>query len=677
MSDNKKFRPRAVLCYSSADDWLAGGIADAISDKEFYLPLDTVCVNGSDDLKQIISEGDDGHTCFIVLLTPCSIEKLWIGLGIDDNRILEMRNTGRLLPVVHRLTADDWPVEKISKILFETALEMRERCDVTQLVAYIQSFGDKAPPVHADELIGHTKICDISEEVQHISFYLGPSSGFKSEIAQIRKGYKGSEDRLQSALRWLEERGLAKIDGEVVQGVQPSINCFVHIKFMNTIRSCGIAENISILWQDTLILKRERFEGKIFNDEGSLDIRLVASADRSGRIKLEVEPKPNSLDTMKELEFAYCKTVDLKCVSTVNKARKLTSENLLVRCDIKEDPVPMWFEGLDKVVITDKAEEHKDKVNMTICLSELDIVPNYKFGNVITAPPKAENLGFVHISGSAAQTLKNRSNKRITANLSIVNSVKEAPNNWEGEVSKLASRIITVLGFAQGGGLYCPITEIIKDGSIETVFLCKGESAPQFMPVIQRGEDLDQLIKGVIKKNQEFNDEQWEVLQRAIGFFLSSQLFNGISLLSNLAAIETLVKVFGDKSREGCKSASKIEFFLQDRDIFSNGIESDDVRQMVDNRNDLAHEAKLSTENIAGAFATSYEIFIRIVISLLDFKGWYCTYHRCEKGIRSFPKCEEVKEASVGSIAFLLKQQKWQATAKGEVSPFSTHLPSK
>ena len=695
--NDKKPSPRAILCYVSDDDWLARGIADGIEEKEFFIHLTTWCVHSGSELWQKIRESTDKKTHFLVLLTTRSIERLWGKQDVNENEVYKLNKSLRLIPIVHGLSSD-----KAHQTLLEIDVYVvEETCDVAPLVEHIKKLNadPDQPPTSYDASDNFPEPSAAETDARLIARnYLPISSEFKVDITQVVEECKWDKTRLDSAISWLETRGLVKIEDKLIVGKRPRIDCLKHIIYKDTIRSGGMALMISLTRIDTLLLNREEFEGKIYNDGGSFYIQLTASADRSGKIVLDVEPT-NSVETGEELLFAYSELVNLDCTSVQDKNRKLTSDNVRIRCDIYEKPVPICLET-DKVVITDEDKETdllaKNTTKTTLCLSEFDCLdsiyvmnfPSGKFvHNISDSPPPGpmevtpapyvEGLGYLTLESTLENSIKNRTNKRITATLSIT-AVSELENltEWKKGVRNFLQRLITVLEFAQGGNLFCPITELCEGGKVENTFLLHGETALQFMPVIQRGEDLKNLIVKVIEK-QKLGEDKWKGIKEAISFALSAPNYGESRLLLNLIAIEKLVKLFGEERRKKCNLVCKIEFYMRDRNIYFADIKYSDIKKLVDTRNELAHNGKFSggKDDLAQLLALSHEVLTRIILNVFDFNGWYCSY-TSEKGLRSFPECADVAESNVSTLNFLRPLYRWKDLAEQKDSRVPVHLPS-
>ena len=687
--NNKNPSPSAILCYAPEDDWLAHGIADSIEEKEFYIQLSTWCVHDVTKLWQKIREATDNRTHFLVLLTQHSAAKMWPD-RMSEDEFSELIKSGKLVPVAHCMRTDD-----LADDIRPFIIVIGKTCDVDCLVEHIKKLNtDPDQPLMsrgASDSFPKPSAAEIDAQFI-VQKFLFLESEFKVEIAEVVEKCKWDKTRLDSAINWLKSRGLVKIEGSLIVGKRPSIDCFKNI-IMSILKNNGIAGRCHMARTDTLLLKREKFEGKIFNDKGSFDIQLTANADRSGKIVLEVEPVPRSLETERQLLFVYSGKVNLDCVGVNKRNRKLTGQNVQFRGNINKDPVPIWLEP-NRVVITDKSRNTdplaKNTVKITLFLSEFDCLANIYAMNfppgkfVHNMPdstsaepveplpaPYVEGLGFLTLEDTFENSMKNRTNKRITAFLSItaVSKAKNLPK-WKKGVRNFLQRLIPVLEFAQGGNLFCPITELCEGDTVETTFLRHGESARQFMPVLQRGKDLKNLIIRVIEK-QKLSEDKWKGIEEAISFALSAPNYGEARLLLNLIAIERLVKTFGGSSLGELKS------FLESRNISSIDIENGDIKKLVDNRNSLAHEGKFTGDKnkLVPIFALSHEVISRIILSIFDFSGWYCSY-TCERGVRSFPECKIVDKTNVNTLKFLWHLHRWKDLVKQKDSRVPVHLPS-
>ena len=145
---------------------------------------------------------------------------------------------------------------------------------------------------------------------------------FKVKIDHITEKYNDwDECRINSVISWSESRGLAKREGEYLVGNNPSIECFQSIIFKHIVKNTRIDLACHLGHADSLLLDREVFKGKVFNDKGNIDIQLTASADRSGKIKIEVSP----VDYIKQEQYIWLADskhkVNLDCESNKNKIK--------------------------------------------------------------------------------------------------------------------------------------------------------------------------------------------------------------------------------------------------------------------------------------------------------------------------------------------------------------------
>ncbi len=683
--------PSAILCYAPKDDWLARGIVDGIEEKEFYIQLSTWCVHDVTKLWQKIREATDDHIHFLILLTPYSAIKMWPE-GMSEDEFSNLIKSSRFIPIVHGLSTNQAP----PNLLKIPVYVIDERCDVDLLVGHIKKLNTDPdqPPMSRGASDSFPKPSAAEIDTQFIvQNFLFRNSEFKVEIAEVVEKCKWDKTRLDSAISWLKSRGLVKIEGSLIVGKHPSIDCLKHIIYKDTVKNWGVAQRCSLTGIDTLLLKREKFTGKIFNEEGSFELILTVGADRSGKIVLDVEPFPRTPETDKQLLFVYSKKINLTCVSTTNHNRKLTSQNVLIKCNIYQNPVPMWLET-NQVVISEEGKNtyllEKNTNKITLCLSELDCLTNIhiinfppgEFVNSISdsrfaepvellPAPHIEGLGILALEDTFETSIKNRTNKRITASLSLTaRSKPEDTGDWQRRASEFLKRLLSVLEFAQGGKLFCPVTEVCHGNRVETTFISHGESARQFMPVIQSDIDLKKLIVKVIEK-QKLSIDEWKGIEKAVSFVLSAPNYDEARMLLNLIAIEGLMKTFDGSSLGELKS------FLKSRDISSIDIENDDIKKLVDTRNDLAHEGKFTGDKnkLAPLFALSHEVFTRIILNIFDFSGCYCPY-TCEHGVRSFPKCNVVNEINMETLRFLQHLHRWKDLVKQRDSRVPVHLPS-
>ena len=675
---NNKSSPRAVLYYASEDDWLARAIYEGIKEKEFYIQLQAQPVHNSDELWQKIDKNNEDIAHFLVLLTPLSFKKLWEEQKMDKKRVLEMSKVGRLIPIAHGLQSDDFPAEEIPHILLKIPVyRVSNMFTADSLVRRIQELNkEPSKPLEKSNLLhahsGFTKPNEVEVNARFIVEYSLFRPVYQDDVANVKKRLNLDDNRLKAALNWLKTRGLVKIEEDRVIGNCPSIACFRNIITMNTLKD-GIAGQCILGKADTLLLKREKFVGKIFNDKGSFNVSLTAYADRSGRIQLDVDPIDRSSFKSRELLFAY-NSVELECESVNDSNRKLIAHNVSMKCDLNKKPMPMWLET-DKVMIKEDCVSTDKVVKITFCFSEFDC-PSDVSGGVKNNEMMSPDLGYLTLLATSENSIKNRSNERITATISIDTELNPKQlASWKKEVCKFMTRLIPVLEFMQGGRLFLPITELHSNGRVETTFLCHGKSSSQFMTVIRRDEDFCCLIDKVIEK-QNLGEDKWGGLIEAIGFALSAHSYSEVRMLANLIAIEKLVKLFGEERRKKCRLGCKIDFFMSDRSVSSIDIDGEDIRKLVDNRNSLAHNGYFSgkKEEFPRLFGLSHDLLTRIILNVLGFKGWYCSY-TCEYGVRDFPDCQAINEPSSPMIDHFSSLRQWKTITDQMASRERMSLP--
>ena len=378
----------------------------------------------------------------------------------------------------------------------------------------------------------------------------------------------------------------------------------------------------------------EKFRVRLENDHGCFEIMLIASADRSGKLKLEAKSLPESIELYEKLLFICKGSVKLSGES-LESGRRLTSYNVKVRTEDSEDSdgetIQLLFEP-SRVTITDTANEPRNElVRIGAFLSEFEYHEHFD-KKKIRWGHELDSFSLLDTWSNTDNNIKCRSSndKRVTASINLYRNVERAPNPRKclPEATELMQRLLSVFNFAHGGRLFCPITEVELNGCIETTFFCNDESKPQFMPVIARGQDFKALIASVVNKIRTGkSNKRWKSIKDAIRFFLDSQQINEISLFSNLAAIEKLLKSL-NCWREGDNFSGKVMHHLQNEQLGGNGLIDKDIIYMKKIRNDLAHECvfKGDIRELARYISISREIFTRILLNFLDFDGYYVSF---------------------------------------------------
>ena len=665
----KKLIPRVVLCYTAESDWLARAIADGLEEKDFQISVKGLCIRDTDNLTQKLDEHINGTDYLLFVLNTLSVEK-FKKYGVDNELLISISKRCQLVLAMHGILKDNYPANSLDQLPPETKIwyfRITEVFDVSSFAKQIQKNSEPTKictrPRPDSEFTGFLPVSAIEKDARLIVSNLLLRPDFQFKIDKIAKTCDWTDQRAELAINWSEERGLVrKEDGNLV-GISPSIVCFKNITFRQDVRNNNINLTCHFTSTDSLLLCQEEFSGQLFNNTGSLDIKLTASADRSGKIKIVTEP----LDSIeKEQQLWLVKSnglIKLNCTSDKNKNRKLIAKNVKVSYKIIERPIPIQLE-MEKLLFTDKKGKEgtftEDTTRITLCLLEFDCLQ-------LDSNFPCE-LGFLSIQHTAEDCFKNRTDSRITATLTL--SLKDEVK-VSHHINKFFTRLLTIMGFAQGGELFYPVEEIYNNSNIERTFYCNTKPTLQFMPAIQHKEDLSKLVCKVIEK-QGLEDDKWTEIVKCINFILSAPNYSKARLLLNLITIEKLVDLFGDKQGKG-GLLSRMNSYLKKKRISLADITDDDMCKLATNRNSLVHEAdfnrgKLGEKELSHIFAQSHELLTRIIFDILDFSGQYCSY-TSKTGTRIFPDCNEVDGKDMKSSVYFMNLIKWKHVITGGLDP--------
>ena len=101
--------PKVFLSYTSDDSELARHLAEALMADGIDTWWAEWCIAPGDSLRQKIDEGLADCTHFLVLLTPQSIDKLWVNAEMDAALVQKLDNQCRFLPLRHNLPVSALP----------------------------------------------------------------------------------------------------------------------------------------------------------------------------------------------------------------------------------------------------------------------------------------------------------------------------------------------------------------------------------------------------------------------------------------------------------------------------------------------------------------------------------------------------------------------------------------
>ena len=134
--------------------------------------------------------------------------------------------------------------------------------------------------------------------------------------------------------------------------------------------------------------------------------------------------------------------------------------------------------------------------------------------------------------------------------------------------------------------------------------------------------------------------KKWNALNTAIGWWLIPSEYYEVSLPRLRTALESIGhKLF---------SCKRIDTMLAEMKISCNDIEADKIKKLVDLRNKIVHESytpknEKEDDELWEAILLSREILVRVVFSMLGFKGTYFCYLGGAH-LREFPSCQRINK---------------------------------
>jgi len=402
------------------------------------------------------------------------------------------------------------------------------------------------------------------------------------------------------------------------------------------------------------LFREEDFKACLSSEHGSLDMTLMASADRSGIISFyNIKGLPEKNDLIIKMHEILKGNVSLTCESIESK-RRLRSDNVRVQFSDEGDE-PFILKASTVTMTNEVSETEEQTTHVGMFLSEFEYHEYHEWGKI---GDLLKDFGRLYFWATIDNSIKDRpsEDKKVTAGI-VLWRLEGDKQQWLSEATEIMQRLLSVISFMHGGKVFCPITEVRCGSHIETTFFCNDESVPQFLPVIARGEDSNALISSLISKIRG-EDKKWEKIKDAIEFFLDAQQISAVSLFSSLAALEKLIKSLG-YGHKGGNFGEKINHCLQDKQLGGNGILAENVLHLKKIRNELAHECvfkdekgkKGKTYDLARYIAISREIFTRILLDFLDFDGHYVSFINDEGKIGRAVKRKFQRKGRTGAIA--------------------------
>ena len=420
------------------------------------------------------------------------------------------------------------------------------------------------------------------------------------------------------------------------------------------------------------VLRREKFTGHLVIHQQRVPIVLTASARRSGALDLDVEPIPagGHSDILLALKHAVGRPGDpvdegcLDCRSCDGK--RLTSEQVyLTACSSGSKGTRIKI-GAREASLAMPASESFPRPRMRFLLLGFKCHPLVQVET---------NHGRVMVQGM----LQTSAFDHMTGWVAVEGPNASAPTGaWREAAEPLLEHLRAVLAFARGAPLPAPIREFCAEDTVHLTFCeTSGGHAPMMPPLPHL--DLQPLVAAAVT-NIEAVDACREAFELAIGWLVAPTTYDEIRFLSGMIALESVMyrslkrsqtsilrrsqadkfashvrklvdaQTFDDDTKEAIKVkipelnrrslVDTTEALLQDWRVARTGISRDALSELVKFRNKIAHQGATG-QDLWPFVLLVREILVRLVLSMLQFKGNYWCYVD-GRHMRRFPECERV-----------------------------------
>ena len=398
----------------------------------------------------------------------------------------------------------------------------------------------------------------------------------------------------------------------------------------------------------------QRFEGEIIVDEQGSEhrfpVHLTVSIDNSGQLRLDTDPiyvPINRILVLKGLLGRPGKDTPLfklECESSDGK--RLTSDSA----------------NLTSCPDTFREGDAKAKITVTICTFtarlSMSAADSFAHTALVFRLPMFKcfpsfkcktSVGVVQIAGATKIVEQNE----LTGIIHISALENNNPNDWQKRAEQLLKRLRLVLSFARGSLLSTPIVEYYHQGIVEVILHSGGgKGNSDMMPPIPHLA-LHDFISPIIPVIEKMDNEKWGALGTAINWWLVPTSYEEVHLLTAITALECAVYNFSDLKKCECHPKHRppplkcrIEHLLDELAINRDTIEHNKVDDVIKVRNRIVHKSyapKNSDDDkeLWESVIMVREIMVRVVLSLLEFKGSYNSYVG-GMHLREFPSCKRV-----------------------------------
>lgn len=419
------------------------------------------------------------------------------------------------------------------------------------------------------------------------------------------------------------------------------------------------------------ILPPEEFIGKLIVDGQRIPIRLTASAGPTGRLELDVKPilpsdRPRgALSGLLSVgrpgnviaEFSLdCETSDGKRLTSDQVSLVAwchNSEGLNVKLDINEATLAM------------AANETHDCPVLHSHLLGFSCFPSVR----VETP-----MGSVVARGATRTADLDQISGWITAKAP---ADSHSPT-WRQSTENMLIYLRSVLAFARGAPLPAPITEFYEGDTVEVIFQATVGAHGSYMPPIPTS-NLEPIVSAALN-NMGLGEDYREAFDIVIGWFLVPTSVDEVRFLSGMTALDGLASRFLEKSQKyilgnsgSTRFARRVRALVSEQSdlddsekvaikqkipelnrhslmeqivallelwcVSRTSIEDECLKRLIHLRNKIVHQGGVQEhEELWPSILVVREILVRLVLSMLKFRGTYWCYIG-GRHMRHFPDC--------------------------------------
>lgn len=423
----------------------------------------------------------------------------------------------------------------------------------------------------------------------------------------------------------------------------------------------------------TFILAPERFLGELFVAETRLPISVIVSADRTGRLKFEVD----SVEVNDVTRPA--------AVAVMRNSGRTGSSIQYYRLELQSED--------GKRLVSDHAYDngwsHGDGLKIRLATAEARLTwrlvkpceyPHLRFwlrGFSCMLRTSAEGpLGtaVAHGTRDIPDLMK------MTGYVAVQANDRHVSSDWRGRAEDFLRFLRMGLSFANSGWLSTPLVEFFIENEAEFIFYNVG-GANQSELDVQNFLDLEPIFSAFSKTHENIGHYR-DILVTAIGWLIVDTHIDEVRFLSGMIALETLASHCLSKEQRRITSRikaneirDKISILLKKAGLHNEqieamenylsginrkslrqnistlfahwqvsreGIDDSSIRKVVDLRNNIVHRGMpVQNQDLWESIVLIREIIVRFVLHLIGFTGTY----ECYLGglhTRTYPACMPV-----------------------------------